>query len=134
MPLSSSLEARVTALERKVRQLSIDIDKFMARDLELLARLRGQSVWRALRRVEANHPYDEAASKYPCHGEDTLPVDMVAGVSSYATDQAVMGVVSVTTEEEEGDDERQEEGSVPSTVEKQREASPTDQRDDAGST
>lgn len=68
MSKSSFLENRVSALEKQVRQLSTDINRSLAKDRELLARLRsGKGTWRALRNMqqqhddEVGHPYDEAS-------------------------------------------------------------------------
>lgn len=57
-----SLVHKVTSLERQIQQLSHNIDSLIAKDRELLARLRsGQQPWRAIRRAKelSLHPYDE---------------------------------------------------------------------------
>jgi hypothetical protein len=63
----ASLEHKVVNLERQVRQLSTEIDLYIAKDKELLARLRGgRGAWRTFRRAEemslpsvGGHPFDE---------------------------------------------------------------------------
>ena len=65
--MASSLENRLSVLERQLDQLSAEIDQSIAKDQELLARLRSaQGVWRALRRmreqdISVGDPYDESS-------------------------------------------------------------------------
>mmetsp|Transcript_12732 Transcript_12732/g.24455 ORF Transcript_12732/g.24455 Transcript_12732/m.24455 type:complete len:217 (+) Transcript_12732:79-729(+) len=80
----TTLERRITDLERRVQQLSKDIDVQLARDKELLARIRsGQGYWRAMHCVDScHHPYDETAfDKFPLYG---------GNASSTSTDKAVV--------------------------------------------
>ena len=92
----TTLERRITDLERKVQQLSKDIDAQLTRDMELLARIRsGQRYWRAMHCVDGGqYPYDEPAfnGKFPLpHGNDSS--------TTTSTDKAV--VLTERTQKEE---------------------------------
>lgn len=84
----ASLEGRITDLERRVQLLSKDIDVQLAKDKELLARIRGgQGYSRAMRHEDdfslpstGGHPYDEPA----------LDNASSNGYSSTSTDNAVV--------------------------------------------
>ena len=93
---TTRLEQRIFTLERKMRQLTSDIEIFIAKDRELLARLRtGQSSWRAMRRVDeaycmpstsAQNPYDEPSSSLG----KLFQNQETRGSDSASTDQAVV--------------------------------------------
>ena len=95
-----SLEHRVSALEQKVRQLSHDIDIYIAKDKELLARLRnGQSAWRAMQRTDdayslpsvGGHPFDEpSVARSVRHKPLPGTLQQSHPDGSAATDQAVV--------------------------------------------
>ena len=103
----TSLEHRVSALERQVRQLSSDIDRSLAKDRELLARLRsGQGAWRALQRMQQEedmsipsldgHPFDESSvvpapkRRMPQAKRELYSTTKQEGGCSTSTDQAVV--------------------------------------------
>lgn len=102
----TSLESRITKLERKVRELSIDIELFVAKDKELLARLRsGQGCWRAMRRSDdfslpslGGHPFDEP----------TPIQDKATGDSSAETDRAVVFAERSNSEQNKAIDQEQD--------------------------
>ena len=90
----TTLERRITDLESRVQQLSKVIDAQLARDKELLARIRrGQGYWRAMHCVDgSHHPHDETTlDKFPPQHDH----------SSSSTDKAVvLAEKSVSTKNE----------------------------------
>lgn len=94
---TTRLEQRIFTLERKMRQLTSDIEIFIAKDKELLARLRtGQSSWRAMQRVdEAYCMPSSISSQNPYHEPSSLIGKLfqnqeTGGSDSASTDQAVV--------------------------------------------
>lgn len=94
----SSIENKVTQLERKIKQLSNDIEIYIAKDREILARLRsGCGPWRAILRTEefslSHHPYDEpslTARKHDTHSATTNGAVVMSRKSSVADERQQM--------------------------------------------
>lgn len=89
-----SIEQKVSLLECQIRQLSNDIESYIAKDKELLARLRtGRGTWRALRRAQelSLHPYDEPPPEVLASsrkgGDDSATTDAVVLSQSATVDE-----------------------------------------------
>ena len=107
LDMTPSLEDRVSDLERRLRQLSTDIDFSIAKDQELLARLRsGQGTWRALQRMREHEDVVSWSSGDP-HSDSS-----VAGTSTTEMPQTSLlpdnsptksSPSSTTEQQQEGD-------------------------------
>lgn len=103
--MTSSLEDRISDLERRVRQLSAEIDVSIAKDQELLARLRsGQGTWRALQRMRDQEDVFSLSGGDP-HSDSSVAATTITEKPKigFILDEPPKASPSSTIEQQEGD-------------------------------